>query len=106
MSVRFPTIHVLYENPAWLPPLVAALEAEGFGVRPWELTHAIVDAAAEPEPGIWWNRISPSAHTRGHDESVALTRDVLAWLEAWGRRVVNGSRAFEIEVSKLRQDVV
>ena len=27
---KLPTVHILYENPAWLPPLVEGLEREGF----------------------------------------------------------------------------
>ena len=28
-----PTVHILFENPAWNPPLVSALKAEGFPVE-------------------------------------------------------------------------
>lgn len=100
-----PTVHVLYENPDWLPPLQRALEAEGF---PYELHHVwrgSIDPRQEPPPGIWWNRMSPSSHTRGHNESVGLAREILAWLESWGRWVLNGSHALELEVSKLRQEL-
>jgi len=100
-----PTVHILYENPAWLPPLQAALDAEGF---PYELHHVwrgSIDPREEPPPGIWWNRMSPSSHTRGHNESVGLAREILAWLESWGRWVLNGSHALELEVSKLRQEL-
>jgi hypothetical protein len=34
-----------------------------------------------------------------------LGREYLAWLEAHGRRIVNGLNAFELEMSKTRQDV-
>jgi hypothetical protein len=59
-----------------------------------------------PARGIWINRISPSSHTRGHASTIELGREVLYWLEAHGRRVINGLGAFEIELSKLRQDLV
>ena len=98
-----PTVHVLYENPSWLPPLLAGLEAEGFPVRLVEVVEGSLDPDAPPPEGIWLNRMSPSSHTRGHGNSVELTRETLAWLESWGRRVVNGSAAFELEMSKLRQ---
>lgn len=104
--MSLPTVHVLYENPDWLPPLVAGLEAEGFTVRLVDLDEGLVDPARPPAEGVWMNRISPSSHTRGHDHTVTLGREVLAWLEAHGRRVINGSAAFEIEMSKLRQDLV
>jgi glutathione synthase/RimK-type ligase-like ATP-grasp enzyme len=106
MPHDLPTVHVLYENPDWLPPLVTALSSEGFPVEPHEVWHGLVDPDRPPAAGLWLNRMSPSSHTRGHHESVALMREILAWLEDSGRRVVNGSRAFEIEVSKLRQDRV
>ena len=38
--------------------------------------------------------------------SVALTREILYWLELHGRREINGLHAFEFEMSKLRQDLV
>src|SRR5262245_21965679 len=106
MTPSLPTVHILYENPDWLPPLCGALEEEGFTVRLHEIWRGVVDAARAPEAGIWRHRMSPSSHTRGHHESVGLMREVLAWLDDYGRRVVNGSRAFEIEISKLRQDAV
>ena len=102
-----PPIHVLYENPAWLPPLIEGLEAEGFSdIRLVELDEGIVDPLEPPAEGIWINRISPSSHTRGHHGTVELGREVLFWLKAHGRRVINGLDAFELEVSKLRQDLV
>lgn len=106
MPDALPTVHILYENPAWLPPLEEALRAEGFPYRCHEVWKGMIDARTEPPEGIFLNRMSPSSHTRGHNESVALMREWLLWLETWGRRVVNGSRAFDLEVSKLQQDLV
>ena len=45
-------------------------------------------------------------HTRGHVHTVELARQFLYWLESHGRRVINGLCAFELEMSKLRQDLV
>ena len=102
-----PTIHILFENPAWMPPLLEGLAAEGFDdVRPVELIEGAVDPLSEPPEGIWLNRISPSSHTRGHASTIELGREYLFWLESHGRRVVNGLDAFEVEVSKLRQDLL
>jgi len=47
--------------------------------------------------------MSASSHTRGHRYAAELTTAVLAWLERHGRRVVNGSRALDLEISKARQ---
>ena len=103
---RLPLVHILYENPDWLPPVTEALFADGFEVRSHLVWKGGIDPRKAPPEGIWINRMSPSSHTRGHGESVALMRETLAWLEAWGRRVINGSRALELEVSKLRQELV
>lgn len=104
---KLPTVHILYENPAWLPPLVEGLEREGFSdIRMVELVDGLVDPLQAPAEGIWINRISPSSHTRGNAATIELGREVLFWLEAHGRRVINGLAAFELEVSKLRQDLV
>lgn len=101
-----PKIHVLYENDAWMPPLYEGFAAEGLEVVPVHLHNGLIDPSKPPADGIWLNRMSPSSHTRGHDTSVGLTREFLAFLEAHGRIVINGTAAFELEMSKLRQDVV
>ena len=106
ISRVLPTINVLYENIAWIPPLREALEREGFRVRLVHVNEGIVDPSAPPPEGIWMNRISPSSHTRGHVHTVELARQLLFWLESHGRRVINGLSAFELEMSKLRQDLV
>lgn len=100
-----PTIHVLYENEAWLPPLERALEQEALPYSLWHVHEGSIDLTAAPPEGIYLNRMSPSSHTRGHLSSVDLMVELLAWLEHHGRRVVNGSRAFALEVSKARQDL-
>ncbi len=105
-SIPLPTVHVLYENPDWLPPLEAGLKEQGFSVQFWKLDEGQIDPNTAPPDGIWINRISPSSHTRGHNHTVAMAREFLFWLEAHGRTVINGSQAFEIEMSKLRQEIV
>ena len=106
ISPVLPKINVLYENPAWIPPLQEALEREGFRVRLVHVNEGSIDPAKPPPEGIWINRISPSSHTRGHVHTVELARQLLYWLESHGRRVINGLCAFELEMSKLRQDLV
>lgn len=98
------TVHVLYENPDWLPPLLGALESRDLPVRTWFADGGVLDLGEEPPEGVWVNRMSPSAHTRGHQGGVAYTRELLGVLEAAGRRVLNGTSAFALEVSKLKQD--
>ena len=96
-------IHVIHENAAWLEPLAAALDRQGLSWRDWFLDQGAFDLSRPPPEGVFYNRMSASSHTRGHRYSAELTVSVLAWLEQHGRRVVNGSRALDLEISKARQ---
>lgn len=96
-------IHVLHENDDWAAPLFAALDARGLPYESWHLAEGSVDPHAEPPAGVFYNRMSASSHTRGHRFAPELTRQVLAWLEAHGRRVVNNSDALALEIDKMAQ---
>ncbi|GAA3680865.1 glutathione synthase [Arthrobacter ginkgonis] len=98
-----PSVYVIHENPEWFPPLAAAFAAEGVPAVEWLLTTGSINLTDAPPPGVFWSRMSASAHTRGHGASKEYTRAVLAWLQAHGRRVVNGSSVLELEVSKVAQ---
>jgi hypothetical protein len=98
------TVHVLFENEAWLPPLTEALASRGLPYETHFVDGGTIDLGAAPPEGVFVNRMSPSAHTRGHQGGVQYLKEVLGWLEAHGRRVINGSEAFALEVSKVRQD--
>jgi glutathione synthase/RimK-type ligase-like ATP-grasp enzyme len=103
MTMTEPKIYVLYENEEWMPPLRRALERAGLPYEEWFVHQGSVDLEEEPPVGVFFNRMSPSAHTRGHRQGLELTHAILAWLEGHGRRVINGSRAWALEVSKVRQ---
>ena len=96
-------IHVIHENAAWLEPLAAALDRQRLPWRDWFLDRGVFDLSRPPPEGIFYNRMSASSHTRNHRYAAELTAAVLAWLERHGRRVVNGSRALDLEISKARQ---
>ena len=98
-----PVIHVLHENPDWFGPFQAAFEAAGVPYREWLLVDGVLDLDEAPPAGIYWSRISASAHTRGHGLSKDYTRSVLNWLDAYGARTVNGRRTIELEMSKVDQ---
>jgi glutathione synthase/RimK-type ligase-like ATP-grasp enzyme len=95
--------YIIHENEDWMPPFRRAMEEANVPFEEWFVDETHFDLHEEPPPGIYLNRMSPSAHARGHQRSVALTHELLAWLESHGRRVINGSRAFAMEVSKARQ---
>jgi hypothetical protein len=96
-------IHVIHENAAWLEPLAAALNRQRLPWRDWFLDQGVFDLSRPPPEGLFYNRMSASSHTRGHRYAAELTASVLAWLERHGRRIVNGSRALDLEISKARQ---
>src|SRR5215469_3841269 len=96
-------IHVIHENSAWLEPLACALEAEGLPWRDWFLDRGTFDLSSEPPQGVFYNRMSASSHTRDHRYAAELTAGVLAWLSRHGRRIVNGPRALDLEISKARE---
>lgn len=98
-----PAVYVLHENEAWLPPLREAFAAQGVPLREIELISGSIDLAAEPPQGVFWSRLSASSHTRDHGNAKEYARAALRWLEAHGRRVVNGAHVIEFEVSKLAQ---
>lgn len=97
------SIHVLHENDAWTAPLLEALEARGLPYASWHFAEGGVDPHAVPPEGVFYNRMSASAHTRDHRYAPELTRQMLAWLEAHGRRVVNDGRALALEIDKMGQ---
>ncbi|NKB59307.1 MAG: alpha-L-glutamate ligase [Alphaproteobacteria bacterium] len=96
-------VHIIHENAAWLPPLRDALADGRTPYTEWHLDSGHFDFSAPPPAGVFYNRMSASSHTRGHVHAPEYTASVLAWLEAHGRRVVNNSRALELEVSKVKQ---
>jgi hypothetical protein len=96
-------VYVLHENPEWYPPFADAFDAAGIEHEQWLLGDGPLDLDAPPPPGVFWSRMSASSHTRGHPLAKDHTRAALSWLEAWGRRVVNGRRVLELEMSKADQ---
>lgn len=103
MSSNQTKIYALHENPEWFPPFARAFELEGMEVEEWLLTDGVLDLDSVPPEGIFWSRISASSHTRDHGLSKDYARAVLCWLEAHGRRTVNGRRILELEMSKVDQ---
>ena len=96
-------VHVLHENPDWYAPLGAALDRAGVPHEQWLLGAGLLDLSEPPPSGVFWSRMSASAHTRGHPHAKDQARAVLSWLDSRGRRVVNGRRVLELEVSKVEQ---
>lgn len=96
-------VYVIHENAEWVLPLRQAFAELGTPYKEWFLDEGALDLSEPPPEGVFYNRMSASSHTRGHRYSAEYTGAVLAWLERHGRRVVNGSLALRLEISKAAQ---
>lgn len=95
---------IYYEHPEWFRALFAELERRGLPfVRIHAGAHSYEVGDGRPEFSALFNRMSPSAYLRGHGHAIFYTLQYLAYLESLGVRVINGSRAFQFEISKARQ---
>lgn len=98
-----PKIYVLHENDEWVEPLAEAFRQQGLPYEFWFINEDTLDLNTTPPEGIFYNRMSASAHTRDHRYAIELAEPVVAWLEQHGRRVVNGRHALTLEVRKAEQ---
>ncbi len=95
---------IFYEHPDWFRPLFVELDSRGINyVKLDPSCHSYDPASAARDFSLFFNRMSASAYLRGNSQGIFFTHSYLAHLEAAGVRVINGSRAFEIETSKARQ---
>src|SRR6185312_2840779 len=67
------------------------------------LKRAAFDPDSVPKAALYFNQASPSAYVRGNTRAVPLTLSLMRSLELGGARVLNGSRAFALELSKSAQ---
>lgn len=97
-------IAIYYEHPEWFKPLFAELDRRGI---PYErlLAHQHhFDPAERQSPySLFVNRMSPSAHTRGHTQAIFYTLQYLDYLDEIDANVLNGYAAYINEFSKARQ---
>jgi len=96
-------IAVLYEHPEWQKPLFAALERRGLRYAPIDLKQAAFSSDEAPLAPLYFNQASPSAYVRGNTRAVPYDLAYMRALEIRGVRVVNGSAAFSLELSKSAQ---
>src|SRR6516165_3837622 len=94
---------VLFEHPDWQKPLWTALERRRIRYSAFDLKRSAFDPDAVPEAPLYFNQASPSAYVRGNARAVPLALSLMRSLELSGARVLNGSRAFLLELSKSAQ---
>ena len=105
MENKASAIAVYYEHPDWFRPLFAELERRSVPHLRLDANCHAYDVMAADARGyaLLFNRMSASAYLRGHERGIFFTRDFLAHLERTGTRVINGHKAFAIEISKAAQ---
>jgi len=96
-------IYIIHENDEWIEPLRKELQNINAPFEEWHLGKRNVNHLDKPPPGVFYNRMSASSHTRGHRYAPEYTAVVLNWLEKNKRRVINNSRALSLEISKSLQ---
>lgn len=97
-------VGILYEHPLWFEPLFAELERRGIPYEKLRADRLVFDPGErERTRSVVFNRMSPSAWTRGHGGSIFQTLHYLAYLDEVGADVINGHDAFLVEISKARQ---
>ena len=96
-------IAVLYEHPEWQKPLFSALARRGVRHAAVDLKRAVFSSTDRPLAPLYFNQASPSAYVRGNTRAVPYAMAYMRSLEIRGVRVLNGSAAFALELSKTAQ---
>ena len=96
-------IYVIHENDEWLIPLRESLKKINAPYEEWHMNKVKFDYKKTPPEGIFYNRMSASSHSRGHRYAPENTKNLLSWLEKKNKRIINNSRALELEISKKEQ---
>ena len=98
-------IAIYHEHPRWFLPVFAELDRRAIPYVRLDAAHHHFDLSpnGDQQFGLVFNRMSPSAWTRGNAHAIFYTLSYLAHLERTASRVVNGSHAFRVETSKALQ---
>lgn len=96
-------IYIIHENNDWLIPLRKSLNKLALPYEEWFIDELSLDLSSTPPEGVFYNRMSASAHTREHRYAPEMTANIIAWLERHGRKVINGRKALQLELRKSEQ---
>jgi len=95
---------IYYEHPDWYRPLFQELERRGVAFDALHADEHRFDPSEAAAPyAVLFNRMSPSAYTRGRAHLTFYTLQYLAHLVRLGVRVINGYDAWRTEISKAYQ---
>ena len=97
-------VGIFYEHPEWFKKLFEKLEERGLRYQKLHAGfHHFDPADTNPPYSVVINRVSSSSYLRGHGQAIFYSKAFIAYLEQMGVRVINGSKATEIETSKALQ---
>ena len=96
-------IYIIHENDEWIEPLRLSFKHLKVPFEEWHMNRKDFDFSKSTPKGVFYNRMSASSHSRGHRYAPENTKNLLSWLEEKNKRVINNSRALELEISKKEQ---
>jgi D-alanine-D-alanine ligase-like ATP-grasp enzyme len=96
-------IYIMHENLQWFAPLAEIFDAHGLPYQSWDMSAGSVDLSAVPPEGVFFSKMSASSYLRGNAHAPDNAFMVMAWLQAHGRKVVNGPEVLRLELSKMEQ---
>ena len=97
-------IAIYYEHPDWFKPLFAELDRREIPYERIDASaHSYDPAETECPYSLVFNRASPSAYMRGHEQVTFHTLSWLRHLERIRVPLVNGPTAYQMEISKALQ---
>ena len=97
-------IYILHDNNAWMIPIRKSFNLKNVPMEEWHINNiSSLDLSKKPPEGIFLNRMSPSANSRGYKNSIEYTLSIISWLDTNNRKVINGYDSWKLEISKLDQ---
>ena len=100
------TLGVYYEHPEWFEKFFNKLEQKDINhVKLQSWNSSFNPGTDENNLGVdvIFNRMSPSAFNRGHENSIFYTLNYMKYLESLGIKIINGYEAYTYEFSKSNQ---
>ena len=101
----FKGVCIIYEDEQRSEALIKAMISAGVpNIQKWLVTSGSLDIRHQPSRELlYFSRLSASAYIRNHASAIAYGEHMLFWLERNGCTVINGSTAFSLEISKMKQ---
>jgi len=100
------SLGIIFENREWLTPLFEALSRAGVPFEAIDVQDAAFDLRGSVRHPLYLNRVSPSSYIRGNGPAIRYAHALLTSLEGSGIRVANGALSFQMETSKVRQQLL